>query len=569
MLFLPTTVEELARLGWKDLDVILVTGDAYIDSPHIGVSVIGKVLLHAGYKVGIIAQPDVHGSEDIVRLGEPALFWGVTSGCTDSMVANYTAVKKRRKKDDLTAGGVNTRRPDRAVIVYSNLIRRHFRDTKPIVLGGVEASLRRISHYDYWSNAVRRSILFDARADILVYGMGEETVLGLAQGLRRNQDVTGLRGICYISGHALPSCLELPSHEEVVRDQRRFIEMFNTFYENTDPFTAKPLCQKQDTRYLVQNPPQLPPDTRTLDRIHELPFARDVHPYCRKHGEVRALATIQFSLTTHRGCYGECRFCAIAVHQGRQVIERSEVSILREAESLATHPDFKGYVQDVGGPTANMYGTGCKKMKTRGACKKKRCLFPIPCNKLHLNHGRQIDLLKRLRALPGIKGVFIGSGIRHDLVLHDRRSGLRYLEEIVRHHISGQLKVAPEHCEQRILGVMGKPGAETVTRFKRIFDALVRKAGKKQFLTYYLMAAHPGCTFQDMVDLKRFVRRELRLRPEQVQIYTPTPSTYSALMYYTQADPFTGTPLFVEKNNREKERQKKVVVDGLAKSRIE
>jgi uncharacterized radical SAM protein YgiQ len=562
MLFLPTTSEELARLGWKKLDVILITGDAYIDSSHVGVSIIGKVLLGAGYKVGIIAQPDFHGFEDITRLGEPALFWGVTSGCTDSMVANYTAVKKPRKRDDLTAGGVNTRRPDRAVIVYSNLIRRHFRNTKPIVLGGIEASLRRISHYDYWSNTIRRSILFDAKADILAYGTGEQTVLELAETLRRHGDATSLRGICYISPHPLRSSVELPSHEKVVQDKRQFIGMFKAFYENTDPFTAKPLCQKQDTRYLVQNPPQLPLDTPTLDRIYELPFARDVHPYYKKHGEVRALATIQFSLTTHRGCYGECRFCAITVHQGRQVVERSEASILREAELLTTHLDFKGYIQYMGGPTANMYGTGCTKMKTRGACKKKRCLFPTPCNKLSVNHRRQINLLTRLRGLSQVKGVFIGSGIRHDLVLHDRLSGLRYLEEIVRHHISGQLKIAPEHCQEKVLCLMGKPGAETVTRFKKVFDALVKKAGRKQFLTYYLMAAHPGCTFQDMVSLKRFVRRHLRLRPEQVQIYTPAPSTYSALMYYTETDPFTGTPLFVEKHNRQKERQKKLIVDS-------
>lgn len=564
--FIPTTPEEVRQLGWPHLDVILVTGDTYIDSAYIGVAVIGRVLLAAGYRVGIIAQPDVHSDRDIARLGEPRLFWGVTAGCVDSLVANYTAAGKRRKRDDLTPGGVNERRPDRAVIAYSNLIRRFFKQTRPIVLGGIEASLRRISHYDGWSNSVRRALPFDAKADVLVYGMAEETILELAAKLAHGGDIRTIRGICYISREVPPAAaefpgpdIELPPHELVARDDDQLTAMFRAFYDNADPFTASRLYQRQDTRYIVQNPPPPPPSPDTLDRIYELPYARDVHPYYRQHGPVRALDTIRFSLTSHRGCYGECRFCAISVHQGRHVISRSEQSLLREAAGFTRHPDFKGIIADVGGPTANMYGFECERKADKGACSGRSCLFPRACRHLPVHHGRQIRLLRALRRLPGVRKVFVASGIRYDLILQDRQAGARYLEEILRHHVSGQLKIAPEHVVDPVLRLMGKPGREPLENFIRLFDALKGKHRLKGYLTYYLMAAHPGCTLADMQALRTFAVRKLHLLPEQVQIFTPTPSTWSTLMYRTEKDPFSGQRIFVEKSPADKQRQKAVL----------
>ncbi len=557
-MFIPTTRQELDKLGWETLDIILVTGDSYVDSPFIGISVIGHVLLKEGYRVGIIAQPGVH-SEDICRLGEPELFWGITGGSVDSMVANYTATIKRKRSDDLTPGGRNDRRPDRAVIVYANLIRRYFKDTKPIVLGGVEASLRRIAHYDYWSDRVRRSILFDAKADILVYGAAEKTIVALAERLQADRGVQDLRGICYISKEKKAGTIELPSFERVVQDKRAFTVMFHEFYRNNDPHTARGLCQQQDTRYLIQNPPAPYLTQDELDDVHEMDFERAQHPFYEKHGPVKALETIKFSVATHRGCYGECNFCSIAVHQGRTVRWRSEASIVREVERLTQYPDFKGYIQDVGGPTANMYGFECKKKTARGSCDDKRCLFPEICPQLPIDHSKQITLLKRLRRIKGVKKVFVASGIRHDLVLADRKVGLPYLRDVVRHHTSGQMKVAPEHTVGHILRRMGKPG-ESILQFRNLFYKLTKAARKDQFLTYYLIAAHPGCTESDMQALKTFASRHLKINPEQVQIFTPTPSTYSSLMYYTEMDPFTGERLFVEKDVAKKERQKNILV---------
>ncbi len=559
-MFLPTTPNELEQLGWKSLDIILVSGDAYIDSPHVGVAVIGKTLVNAGYRVGIIAQPDTSGQTDITRLGEPALFWGVTAGCVDSMISNYTASGKKRNMDDLTAGGRNTRRPDRAVIVYTNLIRRWFKNTRPVIIGGIEASLRRISHYDYWSDRVRRSILFDAKADILVYGMGEKTVLELADRIRDNRPFTDVRGICYASRQRIDGFLELPAHDRAVRDKAAFADMFSIFYQNSDPVTAQGLYQKQDTRYLVQNPPQWPLSTADLDRIYELDYERRVHPGHQAEGPVRALDTIGFSITSHRGCCGECGFCSIAVHQGRQVVSRSEASILKEARLLTRHPDFKGIVQDVGGPTANMYGIDCNLWGKRGVCRDKNCLTPSPCKGLSPGHLHQIRLLRKIRAIPDIKKVFIGSGIRHDLVVGDRKHGPAYLEEIVAHHISGQVKVAPEHSQSHVLNLMGKPEAVLLQQFAGHFKRLNDKLKKKQFLTCYFIAAYPGCTYDDMMALKNFVRNTLGFKPQQVQIFTPSPSTVATVMYYTEKSFPDGTPLFVEKNIRKKEQQKKVLL---------
>ncbi len=561
-MFLPTTRDEMKTRGWADLDVILVTGDAYIDSPFAGTAVIGKLLEKAGYRVGVIAQPDVGGTVDIMRLGEPALFWGVSGGCVDSMVANRTAGGRRRRRDDFTPGGANDRRPDRAVIVYSHLIRRGFKCTVPIVIGGIEASLRRVAHYDYWSNSIRRSILFDAKADYLLYGMADLSVLALADALREGHDPRTLRGIGYIANDVPHGALELPSYAEVSADKTAFTAMFNTFYANNDPLTAKVLAQRQDTRCYVQQPPSraLTPDE--LDAVHGLDFERAVHPCDAQRGAVRALETIRFSITTHRGCYGECNFCAIAVHQGRRVVCRSESAILDEAAVLAAHPKFKGTIQDVGGPTANMYGIECKRKAEQGACPGKRCLYPSICKELPLDHGRQLKLLAALRKVPGVKRVIVASGIRHDMVMADHGNGHRYLEMVVREHVSGQMKVAPEHTEAGVLAKMGKPESASLTRFRDAFSDATRKAGKPQFLTYYLMAAHPGCTEADMHRLKTFASRTLKVRPEQVQIFTPTPSTYSTLMYWTEQDPFTGDPCFVEKGEKGRERQKAILTDA-------
>jgi len=559
-MYLPTTPAELAYLGWDQLDVILVTGDSYIDSPYIGTAVIGKLLADRGYRVGVIAQPEVNSAQDIGRLGEPRLFWGVTAGSVDSMVANYTPLKKKRRRDDYTPGGINDRRPNRATIVYTNLIRRYFKDTQPIVLGGIEASLRRIAHYDFWSNKIRRSILFDSKADYLLYGMAENAVLELAAGLKSGQDVRQLRGLCYIASEPVEMYSELPSYELVLQDKHAFIDMFHTFYQNNDPLSAQGLCQRHGDRCLVQNPPQPYLSQADLDEVYALHYERAQHPYYENQGPVRALDTIRFSIPTHRGCYGECNFCAIAVHEGRTVRWRSQESILSEARELTAHDDFKGYIQDVGGPTANMYGFECDKKLSHGVCSEKRCLYPESCPLLKVDHQPQLDLLREIRAIEGVKKVFVASGIRYDMLMGDEVCGKTYLQEVATHHVSGQLKVAPEHTEPQVLAHLGKPGTDALLEFKDAFDQASRQAGKRQFLTYYFIAAHPGSHEKDMHALKRFVSQKLKLNPEQVQIFPPTPSTYSTLMYYTELDPFTRQPLFVEKEPARVNRQKQIVV---------
>lgn len=558
-MFIPTTKKELKNLGWQQPDVILVSGDTYIDTPYSGIVVIGKILMAKGYRVGIIAQPDVSSEKDITRLGEPKLFWGVSGGCVDSMVANYTATKKRRKNDDFTPGGVNDRRPDRAVIKYSNLIRQHFKNTAPIVLGGIEASLRRTAHYDYWSNSLRKSILFDAKADILLYGMSEKTVVKLAERLREKEDYSDLRGICYISKEPKNGYIVLPSFEACKKEKLQFIEMFHLFYKNNDPITAKGLYQQQDTRWLIQNPPEFYLSTEELDEVYNLEFHREVHPYYKSQGAVKALETIKFSVTTHQGCYGECNFCAIAVHQGRTIRQRSESSVLNEIQGFTKDPRFKGNISDVGGATANMYGFECQKKLEKGTCEDKRCLTPKRCGAMKVSHKPQINLLRKIRKMEKVKKVFVASGLRYDLISDDKEYGAEYLQELVNHHVSGQLKIAPEHTEEKILGLMGKPKKEVLTKFKRDFDAMNKKSGKKQFLTYYLIAAHPGCSEKDMGDLKRYTSQNLRINPEQVQIFTPTPSTYSTLMYYTELDPFTLEKIYVEKDRSRKQKQKDLV----------
>ena len=565
-MFLPTTRKELDHLGWDQLDIILVTGDSYIDSPFVGIAVIGKVLSHAGYRVGVIAQPDIYADKDICRLGEPRLFWGVSGGSVDSMIGNYTSLKKKRRSDDYTPAGINSRRPDRATIVYTNLIKRYFKKTRPIVLGGIEASLRRIAHYDFWSDRVRSSILFDAKADYLIYGMAEKTVLQLAEALRDGIDVRNIRGLCYIasehdSARKRDEYLELSPYETVEKDSHSLIDMFHTFYRNNDPLTAKGLYQKHGTRYLIHNPPSICLTQNELDAVYALDFERAQHPYYEQQGKVRALETIKFSIPAHRGCYGECNFCAIAVHEGRTVQWRSLESILNEARQLTKYPDFKGYIMDVGGPTANMYGFECKTKIERGTCQERRCLYPRVCPSLKADHRHQLEVLRRIRSIEGVKRVFVASGIRYDLLLSDKQYGEQYLEEVIGHNVSGQLKVAPEHTEDGVLHTMGKPGAASLLQFKELFDRLTQRVGKKQFLSYYFIAAHPGCTCEDMQKLKRFTSQKLKINPEQVQIFLPSPSTYSSLMYYTEMDPFTGKPVFVEKDPRYKARQKNIVVN--------
>lgn len=558
-MLLPTTSEEIRKRSWDRPDVILVTGDAYIDSPHIGVAVIGRVLANTGYRVGVIAQPDLESGTDIQRLGEPRLFWGITGGCMDSMVANYTAQKKRRREDDLTPGEKNNRRPDRAVIAYANLIRRHFKNTKPLVLGGVEAGMRRIAHYDFWSDAIRRAILFDARADILAYGMAERAVLEIAQRLARGNDLKDIRGTCVIEGNPPTGYLELPSYEKVKADPQAFARMFNIFAGENDPITARGLYQRHGSRCLVHHPPQHHLTTEELDAVYNLDYSRRVHPFYEKQGKVRAMDTISFSLTTHRGCFGECRFCSIALHEGRTVLNRSEESILAEARKIAALPGFAGYIVDVGGATANMYGIDCARKPSRGACPDKRCLYPRVCSCLKPDHMRQIRLLAALRLIPGVKKIFVASGIRHDLVLADKKNGLSYLRELVRHHTSGQMKIAPEHTVSSTLALMGKPASRALIDFKRLFEKVNAETKQKQFLTYYFIAAHPGCTENDMHELKSFSSRELKTTPQQVQIFTPLPSTFSALMYWTGIDPATGRKIYVEKDPVKKQKQKEIV----------
>jgi uncharacterized radical SAM protein YgiQ len=565
--FIPATAEEVQQRGWEHLDIILISGDAYIDSPFVGIAVIGRVLLAAGFRVGIIAQPELE-SDDLCRLGEPLLFWGVSSGCVDSMVANYTASGKRRQQDDHTPGGCNDKRPDRAVIVYANLIRAKYKGTRPIVLGGIEASLRRIAHYDWWSNAVRRSILLDAKAEYLLYGMAERSVIELAECLRDNKDPRHIRGLCYAAQHKPEAYLELPSYEEVAgtsqAHKHAFTQMFQSFYTNNDPLTAQGLAQRYGMRWLIQNPPQPTLTQAELDHIHSLDYQLEVHPFDRQQGQVRALDTISFSIASHRGCYGECNFCAIAVHQGRTVTWRSKQSILKEARMLSQRSTFKGRIQDVGGPTANMYGIECGKKLAKGCCPERRCLYPTVCKNLGVDHSQQMALLNELRSLPGMKQIVVSSGIRYDMILADLRHGLNYLRQIVRYHVSGQLKAAPEHCQPQVLACMGKPGTESLLAFRQLFTTMTKEEGLPQFLTYYMIAAHPGCTQKDMDELRSFCLRELKMLPKQVQIFTPTPSTWSTVMYWTGENPLSGKHCYVEKDARARERQKEALTGALA-----
>lgn len=559
-MFLPTTREEAVRRGWDSLDIILVSGDTYTDNAYNGTAAIGHWLVDRGLRVGIIAQPDVSSGDDITRLGTPELFWSVSAGCVDSMVANYTPSRKFRKEDDFTPGGLNDRRPDRATIAYTNLIKRHAKG-RPVLLAGVEASLRRVAHYDFWSDSVRRSVLFDAKADGIVYGMAELATLEVAERIRHGTEWSDVRGVCVASWTIPRGYAEMPSFEEVRDDSRSFMDAFRIFRDNSDPVTAVGLAQRHGDRYLVQNPPQRPLTTGELDSLHESDFEDAVHPYYASQGHVRAMDTVRNSITTHRGCYGDCSFCAIAVHQGTRVVSRSEESVMREARRIASRPGFNGVIQDVGGPTANMYGIECRRKVERGRCRDRRCLGGRPCPGLPIDHSRQISLLRGISGIDGVRHVFVNSGVRYDIVVADGANGQRYLDKLVADHVSGQMKIAPEHVSPKVLRLMGKPGPETLERFRGMFAESVEACGKDEYLTYYLMAAHPGCGEAEMRELAAYCRRELGIRPEQVQVFTPTPSSYSTAMYRTSMDD-RGRRVEVERSVQGRQRQKDIVTGG-------
>jgi len=555
--FIPSTKKEMKKLGWKQADIILLTGDAYIDSPFIGTAIIARILEAKGFKVAVISQPDINSGKDITRLGEPLLFWGVSAGSVDSMVSNYTASGKKRNRDDLTPGGINNKRPDLATIKYTNLIRQYFKDTAPVLLGGIEASLRRIPHYDFKSKKIRNSILFDSKADYILYGMSDHSIIEFANALQAKLPVSDIKGLCMISKELPEKYIPLPSFDEVKNNKEKFREMFLCFYKNKDFHTAKTLVQQNGNRYLIINPPPAPISTEELDFVYGLSYTRKVHPYDAAKGEVKDINTINHSITTHRGCYGECNFCAIAVHQGTIVTSRSQKSILNEAEKIASMPDFKGYITDLGGPTANMYEIECSKKIKSGPCKNKRCLFPETCNKLQPDHEKQIKLIEAVEKIKNVKKVFVSSGIRYDMILNDKKNGEKYLKKILRNNISGQMKIAPEHTDDKVLKLMGKPSSRLLIKFRQLFEKLKHN---KLFLTYYFIAAYPGCTKKEMINLKKFCITELRINPEQVQIFTPTPSTLATMMYYTNKD-LEDNKLFIPNAQAEKNDQKNILVN--------
>lgn len=537
------SLQEARALGIEQFDVILISGDAYVDHPSFAAAIIGRVLWDAGYSVGIIAQPDWKADGDFKRLGRPRLFFGISSGNVDSMVNNLTPNLKRRSSDVYSPGGALLR-PDRAAIVYTNKVHALFPGV-PIVLGGIEASLRRFAHYDYWSNSVRQSILADAPADLIIYGMGENPLRTVALRLEKGErseeisDVAGTTVKQEISGwRSSPreDCLVIPGFAEVFADKRKYAQAFALHYQEQDPFHGRVVVQPHPKTIIIQNPPARPLSTQELDRIYELPFAREAHPSYRQI--VPALEPVRFSITSHRGCFGSCSFCALTHHQGRIVQSRSEDSILREAAIMAKMKGFRGIITDVGGPTANMYGLSCPRWE-KGACPDKLC--SAQCASLDKDHSRQVDLLRRLRKIPGVKRVFIGSGIRHDLIMADHSP---YLEELCLHHVSGHLKIAPEHISPAVTQCMHKPPREVLDAFRERFASASSAVGKEQYLLPYLMSGHPGCMVRDMVDLAEYLR-DNRMYTEQVQDFTPTPMTVSTAMYYTGLDPFTLKPVHV------------------------
>lgn len=554
--FLPVSREDMEKRNIKQLDFVYVCGDAYVDHPSFGHAIISRVLESHGYTVGIIPQPDWRSAEDFKRLGKPKYAFLVAAGNIDSMVNHYTVNKKIRSRDSYSPGGKAGMRPDRATIVYCNRIREAYPGI-PMIIGGIEASLRRFAHYDYWDNKVRRSILLDTRANVLIYGMGEKAIVMLADALRDGKSIsdTNFDGCCYIkkSLEGMEDYVELPSCEEVQTDKRKYAEATRIQYENQDPIRGKVLVQKHFDRYLIQNKPMMPLNTKELDAVYGLKYMRTWHPMYDKDGGVPAIEEVKFSITNNRGCYGSCNFCALTFHQGRIVQSRSEKSVLKEAEQMTWDPDFKGYIHDVGGPTANFYGPGCDKQLKHGTCENKRCLYPKPCANLKITHKRYLELLRKMRAIPGIKKVFIRSGIRYDYLINDKDDEFFY--ELCKHHVSGQLKVAPEHISDNVLSKMGKPGRRVYDKFCKKFYDINKKLGKEQYLVPYLMSSHPGSTLNDAIELALYIK-EHNLHPEQVQDFYPTPFTVSTCMFYTELDPFTMQKVYVPKDMEEKRMQR-------------
>ena len=544
--------------GWEQLDFVYVTGDAYVDHSSFGTAIISRLLESRGYKVGIIPQPDWRRKESIAVLGEPRLGFLVSAGNMDSMVNHYTVAKKHRQKDSYSPGGKMGLRPDRAVIVYSNLIRQTFKKT-PIILGGIEASLRRMAHYDYWENKVKHSILIDSGADLISYGMGEHSIIEIAEALDSGipvAEITYVAGTVYkckdLSRAYAP--IVLPSYEAVKEDKMSYAKSFAIQYQNTDPFTAGTMAESYGNKgYVIQNPPALPLTQNEMDDVYDLPYVGSYHPMYEKDGGIPALEEIRFSLTSNRGCFGSCSFCALTFHQGRILQTRSHESILKEAVHMTEEKDFKGYIHDVGGPTADFRQPSCQKQLTRGVCKNRHCLFPEPCKNLTADHKDYVSLLRMLRNLPKVNKVFVRSAVRFDYVLSDPDK--TFLNELAKYHVSGQLRVAPEHVSNQVLKYMGKPSHEVYQKFLEEFDKANQKAGLQQFAVPYFMSSHPGCTMKEAVKLAEYVR-ELGFTPEQVQDFYPTPSTLSTCMYYTGIHPLTGEKVYVPKNAHEKSIQR-------------
>lgn len=552
--FLPVTAEEMRLKGWEEPDFVYVTGDAYVDHPSFGLSIISRILEKAGYRVCMLPQPEYHDKTDFMRFGRPRIGFLVSAGVVDSMVNNYTAAKKKRNDDVYSPGGKGGKRPDRATAVYCNRIREAYGNIF-IGIGGVEASLRRFAHYDYWDNRVRNSMLVDSCADILMFGMGEKTILEVAKFAEESHDYASCRipGTCVMSREIPEDALVIPSCEEVSTDKKAYCEAFMAEYNNQDPIRGKRLAQKHGARYLIQNKPVMPLTTEELDEVYGLNYVRAWHPMYNKDGGVPALNEVEFSITSERGCFGSCNFCALTFHQGRIVTSRSEKSIIEEGKLLTKSKNFKGYIHDVGGPTANFRHPACAKQLKAGTCEARQCLFPKSCPNVQADESDYIEILRKLRALPGVKKVFVRSGIRYDYMLLDKKNNL--LDELVQHHISGQLKVAPEHISPKVLSYMGKPGKEVFEEFCSRYDAANKKHGLKQFIVPYFMSSHPGCNLDDAIELALYMKRT-HLHPEQVQDFYPTPGTLSTCMFYTEIDPRTGKRVYVAKNPEDKAMQR-------------
>ncbi len=559
--FLPISKQDMDKRGWPQCDFVYVIGDAYVDHPSFGHAIISRTLEAFGYKVGIIAQPDWRDKNSITSLGRPRLGFFVSAGNMDSMVNHYTVARKKRHQDAYSPGGESGLRPDYATIVYCNLIKQTYKDV-PIIIGGVEASLRRLGHYDYWSDKVKHSILIDSGADMISYGMGEHSVVEIADALDGGlsiPDITFIRGTVFKAKNTenLYDYIELPDFDEIAADKKAFAKSFGIQYQNTDFVTAKTLVEKyKEKLYVVQNPPAKPLTTEEMDRVYDLEYMRDYHPVYKKKGGIPALSEIKFSLTSNRGCFGSCSFCSLSFHEGRVVQVRSHESVIREAVKMTEDKDFKGYIHDVGGPTANFRHPSCQKQLTRGTCSNRQCLFPSPCPNMTVSHKDYVELLRKLRKLPRVKKVFIRSGIRFDYCMADKDD--TFLKELCEHHISGQLRTAPEHVSNTVLKMMGKPQHSVYESFLKRFKRINEKSGKEQYVVPYLMSSHPGSGMKEAVELAEYVR-DIGYMPEQVQDFYPTPGTVSTCMYYTGLDPRTMEPVYVPKSAHEKSMQRALI----------